>query len=66
MFRKDADFEAFQRVMVEAYQRRPIRILSYCVMSNHWHLLLWPRADGELSDFVYWWSLTHTQRWHAH
>jgi putative transposase len=36
MFRKDADFEAFERVMVEAHRRQPIRVLSYCVMSNHW------------------------------
>ena len=27
-FGKDADFEAFQRVMIEAHQRHPIRILS--------------------------------------
>jgi putative transposase len=36
MFRKQSDFEAFERVMVEAHQRQPIRILSYCVLSNHW------------------------------
>ncbi|MGO8903837.1 MAG: hypothetical protein ACLQU5_36680 [Isosphaeraceae bacterium] len=28
LFGKDADFEAFQRVMIEAHQRHPIRILS--------------------------------------
>ncbi len=32
---KDADFEAFQRVMIEALRRHPVRILSYCVLSNH-------------------------------
>ncbi len=35
-------------------------------MPNHWHLLLWPREDGELSRFTGWLTLTHTQRWHAH
>ena len=35
LFGMDADFEAFQRVMIEAHQRHPIRILSYCVLSNH-------------------------------
>jgi len=32
MFRKESDFEAFERVMVEAHLRQPIRILSYCVL----------------------------------
>ncbi|HJT35511.1 MAG TPA: transposase, partial [Pirellulales bacterium] len=35
-------------------------------MRTHWHLLVWPRKDGELSRFVAWLTLTHTQRWHAH
>ena len=33
MFRKAADFEAFERVMVEAHQHEPIRILAYCTVS---------------------------------
>jgi putative transposase len=35
-------------------------------MPNHWHLVVQPHEDGELSRFVGWCSLTHTQRWHAH
>jgi len=35
-------------------------------MPNHWHLLLWPRQDGELSEILRWITVTHTQRWHAH
>ena len=35
-------------------------------MPNHWHLVVWPKSDGELSRFVGWLTLTHTQRWHAH
>ena len=37
MFHMDVDFEAFERVMVEARERQPIRVLSYCVMSR-WEL----------------------------
>jgi REP-associated tyrosine transposase len=65
IFEKPADFEAFERVLIEAHQRVPMRILSYCVMPNHWHFVLWPREDRDLSDFVGWLTLTHTQRWHA-
>ena len=66
LFQKPGDFEAFERVLAEAQDRYPTRILAYCLMPNHWHLLLWPRQDGELSDFGHWLTLTHTQRWHAH
>lgn len=66
IFRKDADYEAFEAVLAEAVERTETRLLAYCVMPNHWHLVVWPREDGELSRFVGWLTLTHTQRWHAH
>ena len=52
-------------VLIEAQVQVPVRILAYCVMPNHWHLVLWPRQDGDLSRFMAWLTLTHTQRWHA-
>ena len=66
IFEKDADYEAFERVLVESVERTGTRLLAYCLMPNHWHLVLWPRAEGELSRFTGWLTLTHTQRWHAH
>ena len=67
IFLKNGDYEAFLRIAAQALDHVPgMRLLSYCLMPNHWHLVLWPRADGELSDFVHWLTLTHTQRWHAH
>ncbi len=63
MFRKDADYEAFERIMVEAHQRHPIRILSYCVLSNHWHFVVWPDEDGQVTDFFRWLAHTHAMRW---
>ena len=66
LFEKAGDYEAFERVLAEAHERIPMRILAYCLMPNHWHLVLWPRRDGDLSRFIGWVTLTHTQRWHAH
>jgi putative transposase len=68
LFRKPADYEAFFRVLDEARQRLPLRILAYCVMSNHWHFLVWPEHDQDkaVSEFFRWLTVTHTQRWHAH
>ena len=42
-----------------------MRILACCLMPNHWHLVLYPRADGDLSQFLRRLTLTHTQRYHA-
>jgi putative transposase len=66
IYADDGDYEAFERVLVEAVARSETRLLAYCLMPNHWHLVVWPRKDGELSRFVGWLTLTHTQRWHAH
>jgi putative transposase len=66
IFKKDEDYRAFERVLSEVCERVPMRILAYCLMPNHWHLVLWPRQDGDLSTFMRLLTLTHTQRWHAH
>src|ERR1700733_5863689 len=63
MFRKESDFEAFERVMVDAHLRQPIRILSYCVLSNHWHFVAWPEEDCQLTDFFRRLAHTHAMRW---
>jgi putative transposase len=35
-------------------------------MPNHWHFVLWPEKDDDLTEFLRWLTHTHTQRWHAH
>ncbi len=60
LFEKDADYAAFERVLALALEKHPIRLLAYWLMPNHWHFVLWPRRDGELSAFVRWLTHTHT------
>ena len=66
IFKKEKDFEAFENILEEAKDKYSMRILSYCLMPNHWHFILHPRKDGDLNLFMQWLTLTHTQRWHAH
>ncbi|HDY66056.1 MAG TPA: hypothetical protein ENH84_07495 [Phycisphaerae bacterium] len=66
IFDKAGDYAAFEKVLTETHGRFRCRVLSYCLMPNHWHLMLWPRTDGELSEFMRILTVTHTQRWHAH
>jgi putative transposase len=66
LFRKQGDYAAFEKVLRQANEFRPMRLLAFCLMPNHWHLLLWPSQDGDLSEYLRWLTVTHTQRWHAH
>ena len=63
LFRTDKDFAAFQRLIAEAQQRHPLRILAYCLMGNHWHFVVWPTGDGQLTAFFRWLTHTHVMRW---
>ena len=66
IFRKDADFEAFERILAEGLERCDVQLYCYVLMSNHWHMVLRPNRDGEMSEFLRWVSVTHTMRYHAH
>jgi putative transposase len=66
IFEHDRDYLAFESVLAEVQERIPMRILAWCVMPNHWHLLLWPQQDGDLSRYMRLVTLTHTQRRHAY
>jgi putative transposase len=65
IFVKKRDYEAFEEILIEARQRVPMRLLAWSVFPNHWRLVLRPRKDGDLSEFMRWMTVTHTQRWHA-
>lgn len=63
IFFDDADYAAFERVLAEALARCPdVTLLCYCLMPNHWHLVLTPRADGAVSEFMRWLTVTHAWR----
>ena len=63
LFEDDDDYAAFLRVLSEAQTQSPTRLLCFALMPNHWHLVLWPERDGELSRFMQWLTRTHAQRW---
>src|SRR5690349_18674872 len=66
IFRKDADYEAFERILREGLDRYQVDIFCFQLMPNHWHVLLRPHRDGEMSRFLRWVTATHTMRYHAH
>jgi putative transposase len=66
LFEKPADYVAFIRVLADTLDQFPMRILAFVLMPNHWHFVLWPEGDGDLSSFCRWLTHTHSMRWHAH
>jgi putative transposase len=62
-FQQASDYEAFLRLLREAQKRIAMRILTYCIMPNHFHMVLWPEEDNSLSAFMQWMTATHVRRW---
>jgi putative transposase len=65
IFDNKEDYELFENILGEATQKYDVKILSYCIMPNHWHLILYPKNEGGLSNFMSWVTNTHTRRWHT-
>jgi putative transposase len=62
LFKKDQDYLAFERTLVEAHQRHPLDLLDWCLMPNHWHFVVLPRRDGQVTAFVRWLTHAHAMR----
>lgn len=65
IFDNEEDYQMFEQILKEAKEKFDMRILAYSIMPNHWHLVLYPKNDGDLQLFMSWLSNTHTKRWHA-
>ena len=50
VFHKKEDYIAFLDLMGQAQERLPMRLLAWCLMPNHFHLVLWPHEDGDLRN----------------
>ena len=64
LFETDEDYRAFAGILDKAHHRVPMRVLAYVFMPNHWHLVLWPREDRDLSAFMAWATAMHVRLWH--
>ena len=65
IFRSMEDYREFDVTLAQAVDRFDARLLAYCVLPKHWHLVLIPRKDGDLSKLMAWLTTTHSARWHT-
>jgi putative transposase len=66
LFHKARDYQAFERVLAEGLQRYPVELFTYCVLPNHWHLVVRPKTDDALGRWMGWVGVTHVRRHHEH
>jgi putative transposase len=59
VFHDDDDYHDFVRLLRQACARVPMRLLSFCVMPNHFHVVLWPHGDGDMGRWMQWLLTTH-------
>jgi len=64
IFNTEKDFLTFEIILKDAVAKFDMRLLAYSIMPNHWHLVLYPKNDGDLVKFMSWLTITHTKRWH--
>lgn len=62
IFNSDDEYRHFESLLSEAKELVDMRILAYCIMPNHWHLVLYPKKDGDMSEFMRWLTTTHVRQ----
>ena len=65
IFDTDEDYQLFEHLLLETKELLDMRILAYELMPNHWHLILYPKNDGDLGAFMHRLSNAHTRKVHA-
>lgn len=66
VFHKPGDYSAFLDLVAAAAARLPMRVLGYCLMPNHFHLVLRPHGDGDLGRWMQWLLTSHVRRYRRH
>ena len=40
IFDEESDYRQFEEILEKAMEKFDMRVLGYCIMPNHWHLVL--------------------------
>jgi REP-associated tyrosine transposase len=64
IFRDPDEYEQFLELLARAARRHPVRLLAYCLMPNHWHLVVWLEERVSLPAYMHWLTSTHVRHLH--
>ncbi len=62
LFHNEDDYDAFVQILAEGLEHYPVDLLTYCLMPDHWHLVVRPASELALGRLMGWVSVTHVRR----
>jgi len=62
IFNTDDDYKHFEKLLQDGKDMVDMRIVAYCIMPNHWHLILHPKRDGDMGEYMRWVTTTHVRQ----
>ena len=66
VFKKDGDYLAFLDLLDQMLKKFNMDMFTYCLMPNHFHLLVKVKEGENLSRGMQWFTTTHVRRYHQH
>jgi putative transposase len=64
VFHHTEDFQAFLDALAQTKERYPFRLFAFCLLSNHFHLVLQPDKGQSISRILQSLTVAHTWRFH--
>ena len=63
IFADSDDYSRFIELMREAAHRHPVNLFAYCLMPNHFHMVLQAPIAADLAHFMHWLATSHVRRY---
>jgi len=64
VFHKSRDYRMFIDLMTDAKTRYSVKVFGFCLMPNHFHMILMPTKAEDLSRWMQWLMTCHVRRYH--
>ena len=62
IFHTEDDYKHFEKLLQDGKDMVDMRIVGYCIMPNHFHLILYPKRDGDMGEYMRWITTTHVRQ----
>jgi putative transposase len=62
LFKRPREYREFLAILRRGLRLHPIPLVAYCVLANHWHLVVGPTGTKRLAQLMHWVATTHAVR----